>query len=369
LDRDAAPRRESNLQNHEGDGDLPEKAPRLHSYLGKEKLMTKAKAKEQPALFEQEQKPPVQINEGSVKKNTNPPPTTERPAAPKSQVAPKKPGTAVAKAERRGALTDEGADEVSVLLRVVENDPAKAQMVEAMLERARARRAKIYYDKAYNALQEDLPIINKDNKIVIEKGGRVIQSTPYASYDNMQIITRPILHKHDFTLEHTTEPGKDGIGIIVISTLSYSHGLDYRHTKTATLPLKIENSGSKNDIQGVNSSISYGKRINTNTLLDLISQAPDEKDRDGHPKTKRGARVEASAEHVDGMQEEMDDDGVQKINGSQEKQLLAEIAACGVASETFLKFWKITAVKDLPLIDFDQAIQACKNYAAKHPKN
>src|ERR1700681_976838 len=91
--------------------------------------MTKAKAKEQPALFEQEPQPRGNIREGNVKKNTNAPPTTERPTAPKSQVAPKKPGTAVAKAERRGALTDEGADEVSVLLRVVENDPAKAKRV------------------------------------------------------------------------------------------------------------------------------------------------------------------------------------------------------------------------------------------------
>jgi hypothetical protein len=319
--------------------------------------MTRAKAKEQPALFEQEQKPRVEINEGSVKKNTNPPPTTERPPAPKSQVAPKKPGTAVAKAERRGALTDEGADEVSVLLRVVENDPAKAQMVEAMLERARARRAKIYYDKAYNALQQDLPIINKDNKIVIEKGGRVIQSTPYASYDNMQIITRPILHKHDFTLEHTTEPGKDGVGIVVISTLSYSHGLDYRHTKTATLPLKIENSGSKNDIQGVNSSISYGKRINTNTLLDLISQAPDEKDRDGHPKPKRGAKPE----------EQVDEQST-TINGSQEKELLKAINDCGVGPATFLQKYEIDAVKDLPAKLFAEAMKACADYGSRNKK-
>jgi hypothetical protein len=326
--------------------------------------MTKAKLKEQPALFEQQpQQARVEIREGNVKKNTNERPTTDRPPPPKSQVAPKKAGTAVAKAERRGALTDEGADEVAMLLRVVENDPSKAQMVEAMLDRARTRRAKIYYDKAYNALQKDLPIINKDNKIIIEKGGRVVQSTPYASYDNMQIITRPILHHHGFTLEHWTEDGKDGVGIVVMSSLSYSYGLDYRHTKLARLPLKIENSGSKNDIQGVNSSISYGKRINTNTLLDLISQAPDEKDRDGHPKPKRGVRAEPESGDGDAM-----DDGVQKINGSQEKQLLAEINACGVKSETFLKHWQITAVKDLPLVDFDGAVQACKNYAAKHPK-
>ena len=68
------------------------------------------------------------------------------------------------------------------------------------------------------------------------------------------------------------------------------------------------------------------------------------------------------------MKDEPDDGAVQKINGSQEKQLLAEINACGVSSDKFLGHWQIKALKDLPLVDFDPAIQSCKNYAAKHPK-
>lgn len=303
--------------------------------------MTKAKTKERehaPALF-----PEAQAQEPAAPK------PIAKIAEPKPK-APKSGTNAVAKVERRQPLADEASDEIATLLRVVSDpgcDVAKAERIEGMIERARAKRAQIYYDKAYNALQEELPEITKDNKIVIEKNGKVIQSTPFANYLSIQRIAQPILRRHGFTLEHRTEPGKDGVGIVVVSTLSYSHGIDYRHAKIAILPLKIENSGSKNDIQGVNSSISYGKRINTNTLLDLRSNAPQEVDRDGHHAKKLNAKPE--------NQEEPE----QHLTPKEVEKLNTAIKECGVGAKTFCTKYGIGEVEDLPPNLLAEALKAC----------
>ena len=329
--------------------------------------MTKAKAKEQPALFEQEQKPPVQINEGSVKKNTNPPPTTERPAAPKSQVAPKKPGTAVAKAEPRST-------NLMVVFANAAADPAcnpeKMQALAAMVDKMKAEEAEVAFTEAYIDMQEELPSISAKGLIEIEgrTGGRG-QKTPYAKYDEIMRVVKPILKKHKFAFVVVSEPNPSGVGVVVRGTLSRVHETQYgkaAHVKQTIIAVPLENSGSKNNVQGIGSSLSYAKRYAAIQLLNIISHLPQDDDNDGAgPKPKKGARA-AAADADDGMED--GDDGVQKINGSQEKQLLAEIVACGVKSETFLRHWGITAVKELPYIDYDAAVQACKNYLAKHPK-
>ena len=311
-------------------------------------MTAKIKMKEQPALFEEGAVPAA---EQIAKEAPSPKQLTVKKAA-----SPPK-GTAVAKAERKAPLSDEASDEIATLLRVVADpncDVAKAERIEQMLDRARARRAQIFYDRAYTAMQEELPEITKDNKIVIEKNGRVVQSTPYASYSNIQRIIKPIVRKHGFTLEHWTEPGIEGVGIVMFSTLSYSHGLDFRHVKTAKLPLKIENSGSKNDIQGVSSSISYGKRINTNTLLDLTTFAPQDEDVDGNRRAKAGAKTEPEPDAA--------------ICAADLKKVEAAIKNCQVPLTTVLIKYNIDGLAEMKAVHVKAVLEACANYKAESQK-
>jgi ERF superfamily len=313
--------------------------------------MTKANAKVrevEPALFEQptQAKPTEQPKDGK-KAGT--------------AVAKAAPGTAVAKV-RTGPLADEASDEIAMLLRVVTDpkcDVAKAERIEAMIERARAKRAENQYNAAFYEMQAELPEINKDNKIVIlDKNGRKIQETPYASYDNIQRVTRPILKAHGFALKMRTEPGRDGVGIVVIAMLAHGGG----HHESMILPLPLENSGSKNNVQGINSSISYGKRICTTTMLDLIRTAPQDADNDGRAPEgkKRNLRPSAGA-----AAEPEQPDPEAKITGAQAKELLKVIDECDIPISRFIEKYKVTAVHELPARFFDEAVKTCRDYAAR----
>src|SRR5208282_1990459 len=121
-------------------------------------------------------------------------------------------------------------------------------------------------------------------------------------------MCQPVLRAHGFTLKHRVEPGRDGVGIVVRSTLEHAG-----HQEVSLLPLKLDSTGNKNDNQGVNSSITYGKRINTTTLLDIISKDPKDDDRDGnHPKA-RGARGTDAEQANGGLTAEQTAALIQKI--------------------------------------------------------
>lgn len=298
--------------------------------------MTKAQTKERgPELFEgaPEQSKPAKL-----------------PAA-KAQAAPKAKGTAVAKVERHKVLADEASDEVATLLRVIADpacDVAKAERIEAMIARARAKVAENKYNAAFIDLQADLPEITKDGRIDQgeTRSGRHGSRSAYATYPNIQTAVRKPLRDHRFTLKHTVRPGPGGTGVVVYSTLSHAG-----HTEVAELPLPIEKSGSKNDVQGVNSSISYGKRINTTTLLDLISRAPEDDDRDGN--RRRAAE---------------DDQPAKTITGPQAKALLQKIDECGVPSDLIQRKFAafgITRINDLPAAAHDDFVKSCNNYKAE----
>ena len=239
--------------------------------------MTKAKAKEQPALFEQEQKPHVEVREGNVKKNANPPPTTERPPPPKSQVAPKKPGTAVAKAEPQQRSAN-----LMVVFANAAADPAcnpeKMQALAAMVDKMKAEEAEVAFAEAYIDMQEELPSISAKGLIEIEgrTGGRG-QKTPYAKYDEIMRVVKPILKKHKFAFVVVSEPNPSGVGVVVRGSAVARHETQYgkaAHVKQTIIAVPLENSGSKNNVQGIGSSLSYAKRYAAIQLLNIIAISP-----------------------------------------------------------------------------------------------
>jgi len=313
--------------------------------------MTKAKAKEQPALFEQEQQPHVEIREGNVKKNTNPPPTTERPPAPKSQVAPKKPGTAITQVEPQRPMR--ALDALAAALAKAQ-DPAKMRELFQLHQDTEGKQ--LFHDAL---LEIDFPSINRDGKIPVS-GGKALR---FASFENVHKAIMPLLRQHRFRMSFQPGPAPSGEGMVVTCRL-----IRGTYEESCMVPMSIVSaSRAMNSQQAIGAAIKYASRYGMMYLLNLRSEAPEDRDTDGNlprPSTKKGVAEPQAA--GDGMED--GEDGIQKINGSQEKTLLAEIAACGVKSETFLKHWQIAAVKDLPLVDFDAAVQACKTYGEKHRK-
>lgn len=151
-------------------------------------------------------------------------------------------------------------------------DVSKMVTLMAMAKELRADEARLRYIAAFNEMQPELPIIPARGRIVIPpKDGKAGQVTSYAKWEDISTIINPILHSHGFNLTHRSGMQPDG-RVIVRAILSHAAG----HQEETELVLPIENSGSKNNVQGIGSSLSYGKRYTATFLLNIVTSGEDD---------------------------------------------------------------------------------------------
>lgn len=172
-------------------------------------------------------------------------------------------------------------------------DPEKMRLLLDMQKEVRAEESRMTFLRAMLALRKELPSINKDGKIEIhpKPGARSqrIQITLFASFENLHTSIEPILLRHGFVLWFEPAERTGGPGIKIIGHLDHIEG----HGVTCSIPLPSDTTGSKNENQGVGSAISYGKRYATIALLNIRSEAKEDKDVDGfRPKDIEQAAVE-----------------------------------------------------------------------------
>ena len=145
-------------------------------------------------------------------------------------------------------------------------DVDKMERLLQMQERVAAMRAKAEYAAALSEMQMELPEIKQRGKIEIRGA---VQST-YAKWEDINDAIRPVLSKHGFALSFRTG-SRDG-KIVVTGVLSHRAG----HSEETTIELPTDTSGSKNSVQAVGSSTSYGKRYTASALLNLTSRGEDD---------------------------------------------------------------------------------------------
>src|SRR5438128_552280 len=160
-------------------------------------------------------------------------------------------------------------------------DPAvtveKLTQLFELYERAEARSAKAAFNAAFAAMQGELPTIDETGAAVMNGQQRY----SYATQENIIEIVRPILQKHGFSLRfrHQYPDGK----IKIIGILSHCAG----HSEEDEFEAKADTSGSKNEIQAIGSTRTYGERYTTRALLNIVSRDPNDpaRDTDGHRTT------------------------------------------------------------------------------------
>jgi hypothetical protein len=242
-------------------------------------------------------------------------------------------------------------------------DPAisveKLERLFDLSERARAVRAKQAFAEAFAALQIELPTIDRKNRIVVyskeareRKGGPVEgvdvpqQSTPYATLETIIAAIRAPLSKHGFGIrfEHATANGL----IETTAILTHREG----HAERANVPpLQHDSSGSKNNVQAVGSSLTYGRRYALLALLAIVSHAPQDADDDGK------AAGEASP-HAG-------------ITDEQVAELRALIVQASVPEKierytgVMLKRYKVARMEDLTPAQFDGACKVIRGQIAE----
>lgn len=200
-------------------------------------------------------------------------------------------GQVIERSKPKAAAVEPSSESASILAIIsrAASDPDtnidKLERLMAMYERLNASKARAAYDAALAAMQPELPIVNERGGIKNNAGK--VQST-YALWEDINEAIKPVLAKHGFALTFRTGQ-KDG-KIVVTGVLGHKDG----HREETTIELPHDSSGSKNAVQAVGSSNSYGKRYTASALLNLTSRGEDDdgkKAGGGEPVTDEQVRV------------------------------------------------------------------------------
>jgi hypothetical protein len=139
----------------------------------------------------------------------------------------------------------------------------------AMHERMQARDAQAEFNAAMAAMQSDIPSIAERGAIVVNGQKR----SDYATFEDINDVIKPIMQIHGFAITFKVE--NVAAGLSVTGILMHRAG----HRESTTMLLPLDTSGSKNAVQAVGSSTSYGKRYVMSALLNLTTRGEDD---DGH---------------------------------------------------------------------------------------
>jgi hypothetical protein len=235
-----------------------------------------------------------------------------------------------------------GATAIISMIERAARDPSvdidKMERLLQMQERVLARDAKMAYDAALAQLQPELPIIGRRGKIEVrkkdasgERTGAVQQSTGYALWEDINEGIRPKLAEHGFALSFRVGQAADG-KITITGILSHSAG----HREETTITLMHDSTGSKNSVQAVGSSVSYGKRYTASALLNITSRGEDD---DGKA---AGADKPISADEATNIRDIIKALGDERV----EPRLL-----------TWLK---VESIEAIPAARYDEAIERLK---------
>ncbi len=224
------------------------------------------------------------------------------------------------------AVINQAAAIISVIERAATNPDVDIDKMERLLEmqeRILQRDARAAYSAALAAMAPELPSIVERGGIK-DRNGKV-QST-YALWEDINDAIKPVLAKHGFALSFRT--GRDDGQISVTGVLSHREG----HSEETTIVLPHDSSGSKNAVQAVGSSTSYGKRYTAGLLLNLTSRGEDDDGQAG------GSGAVITDEQADTIRE--------------------LIGSTGTKVAAFLDYIGAPSVADIPADKFQAAMKA-----------
>jgi hypothetical protein len=151
-------------------------------------------------------------------------------------------------------------------------DVDKMQKLLEMQERIMAKNAEMSFNQAMTRLQEQLPRIKRAGSVAYKNkdSGKSEEAFKFARYEDIDGAIRPFLLAEGFSLSFNTKWSE--AGAIIYGTLAHREG----HSRTVEMRLPLDSSGGKNNLQGMGSTISYGKRYAVGMLLNIITVGEDD---------------------------------------------------------------------------------------------
>lgn len=158
---------------------------------------------------------------------------------------------------RLGEVGEPADPMVSMIERIAMSPDLPIDRLEKMLdmkERMDKQSARAQHAAAFAKASAEIP--------VIPMNGRGHNKMPYATLKDIIAHTRPVLSRHGLALNFSVETAD---AIRVTARLSHTAG----HVEVVSIDLPRDTSGSKNAVQAVGSSQTYGQRYTAQAILGL----------------------------------------------------------------------------------------------------
>ena len=211
--------------------------------------------------------------------------------------------------------------------------------IERMIE-LQARWDKIEAEKAYTLAMAEFkknpPQILKDRHVKYKtKAGHLVEYD-HATLGNITNTISEALSDHGFSAEFETEQGEGKAR--VTCELTHKRG----HSKKTTLEAAHDDSGGKNQIQAVGSTMSYLMRYTLLARLGLATHAQDD----------------------DGMNSEP----IEYINDKQKSSIIDMLSATGSGTISFLTLVGVKAIDEIPQNRYNELMSVLKRKLEKVKK-
>lgn len=197
------------------------------------------------------------------------------------------------------AVVSESSAVLAVIARAASDPTVDMDKLERLLdmqERIMNKQAETEFNSALAAMQADIPS-------VAERGtGHNIK---YATLEDIVDVVRPIMNQYGFAVSFSVEQAEKTITII--GELVHKGG----HSKQTKMILPHETSGSKNAVQAIGSSISYGKRYVLCAMLNIATRGQDD---NGYAAVPFVGLTESQENQIKGLLSRLDMDDQEKFN-------------------------------------------------------
>lgn len=154
-------------------------------------------------------------------------------------------------------------------------DPEKLTALLGLQERFEAREAEKQFNASFARLLVKMPRVKKNGTIDLGKGNPI----PFARWEDVDAVIRPILSTEGFALSFLSEPSP--AGVLMTGVLTHISG----HSRRSTMQLPPDAGPGRNALQAIGSSHSYGKRYIAMDMLNIVCEGQDNDGKSAYPLT------------------------------------------------------------------------------------
>lgn len=149
-------------------------------------------------------------------------------------------------------------------------DPAKLRELMQLQREVIADDAKVQFTRALHLAQAEIPPVKKNGTVSLGQGKG---SYPFATFEDMNRVLRPVMEKHGFTISFDMTPkASEGGGAVIKGTLTHAAG----HSREASIPLALDTGPGRNNLQAMGSTLSYGKRYLCEMFFNIVREGVDD---------------------------------------------------------------------------------------------